>query len=690
MSTETLAIATAPKKDSKHWDQGEVTFAELVAWAENPADHKECGNYVLGTLKGPRRNKESIVSRSAITLDADDADAELREDVKALPYVVLLHPTYSSAPDAPRYRIIIPLSRSVLPPEYRRIVTGLMDRLGPGKFDPGSVQPERLMFKPSTQDEEHYLEHLLLPDKGKPFAEADALLADAPELDDEGDEALPDAPEQYVPPLTEQRPDYVKKAVRRHFDEFLVPLTELGEDSTIKRVNPRTGEIKEYGWEENGGLQYGARRLVELSNAAPSTYSQEAAEADFLALDPGGFAGKFAHHWSDAVKAVGARAATPSQASAEDDFGPLGPDAGHTVAGGDHSDGKRHLVVQRASEITPRKVVWLWDGRMALGTLSLLAGREGLGKSSLIAWLVARITLGTLPGHLQGSPRAVIIAATEDSWEHTLVPRLMAAGADLNLVLRVDVMTSKGITVDLSLPDDIPSVKELAEQERVALMVLDPLMSRLHNLDTHKDAEVRIALEPLVRMADEVHMSLVGLIHLNKSSNDPLNAVMGSKAFTAVARSVSTVVPDDSDEDDRRRLFGTVKNNLGPAMNNSQIYTIETADVDTPDGPTPVGKLVWHGEADTSIKAAMADPGMDHRSAVQEATVWLLDYLTQAGPDAVKRKTVIAAAGKEGISESSAKRAASKLQVISEPSGFPRTTYWSLPEDFEPIAEGDE
>ena len=221
-------------------------------------------------------------------------------------------------------------------------------------------------------------------------------------------------------------------------------------------------------------------------------------------------------------------------------------------------------------------------------------------------------------------------------------------------------------------------------------MVMDPLMSRLHNLDTHKDAEVRIALEPLVRMADEVHMSLVGLIHLNKSSTDPLNAVMGSKAFTAVARSVSTVVPDDSDEDDRRRLFGTVKNNLGPAMNNSQVYTIETADVDTPDGPTPVGKLVWHGEADTSIKAAMSDPGMDHRSAVQEATVWLFDYLTEARPDAVKRKTVISAAGKEGISESSVKRAASKLQVISEPSGFPRTTYWSLPEDFEPIAEGDE
>ena len=43
------------------------------------------------------------------------------------------------------------------------------------------------------------------------------------------------------------------------------------------------------------------------------------------------------------------------------------------------------------------------------------------------------MTRGTLQGACQGNPRAVIVAATEDSWEHTIVPRLMAAGADLNL-----------------------------------------------------------------------------------------------------------------------------------------------------------------------------------------------------------------------------------------------------------------
>lgn len=338
----------------------------------------------------------------------------------------------------------------------------------------------------------------------------------------------------------------------------------------------------------------------------------------------------------------------------------------------------RRLVVHRASEIRPRPVTWLWDGRMALGSLSLLAGREGLGKSTLAAWIVARITRGQLPGNLHGSPKSAIIAATEDSWEHTLVPRLMAADADLDRVLRVEVATAEGFTTGLHLPHDIGRVKTLAQHEDVALMVLDPLMSRLDSLDTHKDSEVRIALEPLVRMADEAGMGIIGLIHLNKSSSDPLNAVMGSKAFTAVARSVSTVVADPEDQDDRRRLFGTVKNNLGAALAASQVFTIETAHVGDPDGVAiTTGQLAWHGEVDTTIKSAMADHGIGEQSLTAEATDWLEDYLSMH--PASPRKEIMREAAKADLSPDSIKRAARKLSITSTPEGFPRTTRWSLP-----------
>ena len=64
-------------------------------------------------------------------------------------------------------------------------------------------------------------------------------------------------------------------------------------------------------------------------------------------------------------------------------------------------------------------------------------------------------------------------------------------------------------------------------------------------LDTHKDAEVRQALEPIVKLADRSSLCVLGLIHVNKSTtSDPLSALMGSRAFAAVARSVLFVMVD--------------------------------------------------------------------------------------------------------------------------------------------------
>jgi MoxR-like ATPase len=100
---------------------------------------------------------------------------------------------------------------------------------------------------------------------------------------------------------------------------------------------------------------------------------------------------------------------------------------------------ERQIRLTPASQIRPRPVHWLWDLRMALGTICLLAGREGIGKSTIAYALAALITRGKLEGVHFGEPRAVIVAATEDSWQHTIVPRLMAADADLDLVFRVDV-----------------------------------------------------------------------------------------------------------------------------------------------------------------------------------------------------------------------------------------------------------
>lgn len=347
-------------------------------------------------------------------------------------------------------------------------------------------------------------------------------------------------------------------------------------------------------------------------------------------------------------------------------------------AGKDGKPRKRALQLTPASAIRPRPVVWLWDARLALGTLALLAGREGIGKSTLAYWLAARITRGELPGESHGRARGVLIAATEDSWEHTIVPRLIAADADLDRVFRVEVHTADDIHVGLSLPHDIHQLEQAAHETDSALLLLDPLMSRLGEQDTHKDSEVRRALEPLVAVADRTGMAVLGLMHHNKSgSTDPLQLVMGSRAFTAVARSVHTVVTDPDDDTEQRKLFGTPKNNLGRFDLPTLAFTIESAGVHTAEGTAWTGRVVWGEELQESIGSVMGRAGTEtDRTATSEAAEWLEDVLSAGvmASSAVKEQ-----AKKAGHTVDALKRACKRLDVVVTSAGFPRRTYWELP-----------
>ena len=353
-----------------------------------------------------------------------------------------------------------------------------------------------------------------------------------------------------------------------------------------------------------------------------------------------------------------------------------------TATAGTDAPVARTLQLTPASEITIRPVRWLWKDRIGLGTFSLLGGREGVGKTICAYTLAASITQGTLPGVFLGTPRGVIVAAAEDSWEHTIVPRLMAAGADLTRVYRVEVVTEGGTETTLSLPQDLVALEQVVRDVGASLIILDPLLSRLDSaLDTHKDAEVRLALEPLVALAGATETCVFGLIHVNKSSSsDVLTLLMGSRAFAAVARSVLFVMVDP--EDEGRRLLGQPKNNLGDSTNLATLsFRIVGALVATTlEGEVWTGKLEWLGESDRSIREAVdaATESAGDRSATSEAADWLQDYLTSQGGTAAS-EAIIREGGRAGHSRPALHRARQRLHVRCDGRGFPRKTYWLLP-----------
>ena len=347
----------------------------------------------------------------------------------------------------------------------------------------------------------------------------------------------------------------------------------------------------------------------------------------------------------------------------------------------------RHIKLTFASQIPPKRVRWCWTDRIAVGTIALLAGREGLGKSTLGYWMAARLTRGDLPGEHYGTPKGSLVCATEDSWEHTIVPRLMAPGADLDRVSRVEVVyDDEDIDVGLSLPKDIGDLEQAALDADAALLVLDPLMSRLDaELDTHRDGQVRRALEPLVAIADRTTMAILGLIHHNKcGSSDPLQLVMASKAFTAVARSVHTVIPDPDDETGQHRFFGTPKNNLGPLASSIE-FTITGWEYDTDDGPGVTGQIAWGDEVTESIADLVrrASISPEEKTQLEEACEWLEDYLEIAAGHEIAGK-VLAAGKAAGHAERTLQRARKTLKITTSKIGFEGAWQWVLPRRQQP------
>lgn len=343
-------------------------------------------------------------------------------------------------------------------------------------------------------------------------------------------------------------------------------------------------------------------------------------------------------------------------------------------------EARRHIALTAASKITVRPVQWVWDQRIAVGTLALLAGREGLGKSTVGYQIAADMSQGRLPGIYHGTPRGVVVAATEDSWEHTIVPRLMAAGADLARIYRVEVITEEHVHGSLSLPRDLVALRREMTEVEAGLLLLDPLLSRLDpKLDSHKDAEVRMALEPLTGLADTARVAVLGIIHVNKSSDtDPLTVIMGSRAFSAVARSVLFVMRDP--EDDGLRLFGQPKNNLGVSDLPIKTFRIEGVTVaEHEDGPVTASRIIWEGEHAGSLYDAMRSAGEDPevRSATAEAMHWLREYLLSQGGSALSADCK-AVGFKAGHAKTTINTARARMPIRVDYVGSPPVTTWTL------------
>jgi hypothetical protein len=318
-------------------------------------------------------------------------------------------------------------------------------------------------------------------------------------------------------------------------------------------------------------------------------------------------------------------------------------------------------------KLTPASTVridrprWTWDRRIPVGGTTLMPGREGLGKTALVCHVAARLSRGDLPGERFGQPCDIVYVGQEDDRATVTVPRLVAAGADLDRFLFVDLPEGWPFSVGV----DIDELLIAARRHDVALVVLDPLDSHLGAVDTHRKAEVQMAIARLAWLAQELRCGALGLAHFNKGDvRNLLAKVVGSVAFTTSVRSVLGVGEHPQNPAERVCVVGKA-NMTGDREMPAVRFRVEKAFVPHPDEPEPIdtARVVILGE-EWGIDPDSILPNVhEDRSAADEATDWLESMLSD-GP--MLKRDIDKAARAEGITDKVLRTARERLSVAVE------------------------
>ena len=326
---------------------------------------------------------------------------------------------------------------------------------------------------------------------------------------------------------------------------------------------------------------------------------------------------------------------------------------------------KGRLVTKAANEYEPMAIDWLVDESIPLGTMVVIAGEPGLGKSQIAIRFAAAVTTGKgLPNEQPYTTiGSVIILANEDDAERTIRPRLEAAGGDLSRIHIVEGVAREGEDVDLfQLDMDIAELRaKTTELGDVRLIVIDPPGAYLGaQVDSYKDTDVRRVLAPLAKLAQETGALVLLVVHLNKRTDgSPQQRITGSTAWTAAPRAAFMALAHAAT---KKRYLVPVKNNLGNDQKGFE-YRLQEKLLHYPHTTIKTSYVEWAGPSIFSAAELLNPPRTSKSSVLDEAKFFLEDELG-SGPKSVN--DLKSSSKSAGISWASIQRAKRELPVASK------------------------
>jgi RecA-family ATPase len=329
---------------------------------------------------------------------------------------------------------------------------------------------------------------------------------------------------------------------------------------------------------------------------------------------------------------------------------------------------------KRLSEVEPERITWLWHGRLAEGKMTVLDGDPGLGKSTAVLDIAARISTGAAfpQSLLTRDPAGVVLLSAEDGLADTIRPRMEVAAADLGRVFAMTgVLDMEGTEQMVTIPGSLGQIEKAIEDVGAKLLIIDPLFSYLdRDVNANNDQQVRTALRPLAEMLERTRCAAIMLRHLNKAdAKNVLYRGGGSIGIIGAARFGLVVAKDP--EDEHKRVVAVSKCNLAQEPPSLR-YGLESVQ------GTDVAKVVWGHDAAPYSAADLLGPPEDKEELEthDEAAEWLRHYLDVK---AVTVQQVLHEGKKMGYGERALRRARKTLGVVAQPDGYGGEWVYRMP-----------
>lgn len=332
----------------------------------------------------------------------------------------------------------------------------------------------------------------------------------------------------------------------------------------------------------------------------------------------------------------------------------------------------------RGSDITPEPIDWLWQGWLAAGKLHLIGGQPGTGKTTIATTLAATVTMGgQWPDGSRAERGSVVIWSGEDDPRDTLIPRLRAAGADMTRVRIVNGIRDGADRYPFDPASDCGLLAaQLANITDLRLLVIDPIVSAVAG-DSHKNAEVRRGLQPLVDLAQRHRCALLGVTHFTKGTagREPVERITGSLAFGALARVVLvTSKSEAADDKPATRFLARAKSNIGP---DGSGFTYDLQQRELPGHPgIMASSVMWGAALEGSARELLAEAeNREDNDPANDASSFLRDLLADGSMPA---REVFKEAGNAGFSKDSMHRAKRKIGVVAVKQSMSGGWTWRL------------